>query len=221
MKKSETKILSKKYIVYAVFAGLVVLLAGYKLSGSFSFGTKHLIVESDLGTENKKMVEEFVKLSLKDDFVPKVIKLEEMPANATSEANLVTEHYASWEAGEEIFSLLYVIKKGEKKPDFIRLWALSIDDGVSKERSLELFKSYFKESYIQMFESIECTEVESMVPSEKAVECGQMKMAKPADLLGATVKGSVPISEGFFGQSVSVCLIPDGILRGYPFKNCI
>ncbi len=220
-KKKEAKILPKKYIAYGIFGALVVLLVAFKLSSLLSLDAGNITIESNLEKENKKVVEKFIKLSLKDEFIPKAVNLVQMPANATSEANLITEHFATWEVGEEVFSLLYVEKRGESKPDFIRLWTLNFEETTTKERSVELFKAYFKESYVQLFEKIECTEIEGIMTLEKVVECGQMKIAKPADLLGVAVKGPVPISEGFFGQSVSVCLIPDGVLRGYPFKNCI
>lgn len=215
--KKKNKQNNFRIVFLATLSFVFLVVFGYVLSLRSASGRLSRI-ESDISSENKEIVRDLVEYTLKDEFIPKGIKLAQVPS-ATAEALGVKEYFASWDVGDEVFNILYTIKNEQEMPDFVRLWVMNLHDEFDVVKTKDLLSAYFKPEYLDSFE-ISC-EVVDLEDGHKVKECGQMKHLKPYNLMGVTVKGPIPVSEAFNGQVVSVCIIPEGLVRNYPFKSCI
>ena len=218
--------MDKKKILSLIFI-LVILLAilVYRTQGRGKIDDKvneyllsDILVTTEVTSGEAQAVINFLKITLKENYVPKELTVREAFAGNDKRP---PEYRGSWNRDGRYLSVLYVPQFNSSTPLYLRVWILEQADAVDLEKATSMLKEIFKDDFLSLVGDIACRKNKLEEGGGSLTECGSLKTQENASLLGVTVRSPVPIEESEIkGTAVSACFIPKESTSLYSSSLC-
>ncbi len=204
-------------VVLAIGAFLLGRNASWFEKGENSYIASGILYNTTLAQNEAEKLSEFLKVSLKESYVP-----EELNLVSTVNKDNAEEFRGTWLAEDnKPLSVLYVFSKKERVPLYMRVWRIEEKPELNYQMAITLSEEIFNEEFLGKVGESGCRE-RTFKDNPPIMECTKMQRQENGEIVGITLRSPVLIEElGVEGTAVSACLVPKESSATYIAPICI